>query len=66
MGTTHVMGKDRATARALLAACDRLGVDQAEVRTNAHGFDVPDEVADEAAPYLGAGAPEPPNDGEQF
>jgi hypothetical protein len=48
-GETYVPGKDRETARALLAACDERGVDQSVVRTVTGGFIVPNEVYDQYA-----------------
>lgn len=47
-GETFVAGKDQETARALLAACDEVGIDQAEVRTVNGGFIVPNAVWDAA------------------
>lgn len=46
VGETFVNGKDRGTARALLDACDRLGVTRQVVRSARGGFIVPDEVWD--------------------
>lgn len=63
-GQTFVWGKDRATARALLDACDRLGIDQHVVQTQEEGFVVPDAVADEAQSEIAAGAAPPP--GQEF
>lgn len=48
LGETFVQGKDRDTARRLLAACDTLGIDQQHVRTVTQGFVVPNEVWDTA------------------
>jgi hypothetical protein len=49
LGETFVAGKDQATARALLAACDTLGVQRWSVRTGARGFVVPNAVYDQYA-----------------
>ena len=46
-GQTYVHGKDPATARALLDACDRVGVDRTVPHATDSGFIVPDAVADE-------------------
>lgn len=46
IGETFVAGKDRDTARALLAAADDLGIDRMVVRTANGGFVVPDAVYD--------------------
>jgi len=48
IGQTYVPGKDTELARALLDACDRIGVDQHEVRATDEGFILPSEVWDEA------------------
>lgn len=45
---TFVNGKDRETARRLLAAAESLGLDSIVVRTARGGFIVPDEVWDAA------------------
>lgn len=60
VGQTFVWGKHRTTARALLAAADRLGLPHEVVRTDGGGFVVPDEVADEAGDDLLDGTPAPP------
>lgn len=52
VGETFVQGKTPQTARALLNACDELGVDRIEVRTITGGFIVPNAVYDTAAPAL--------------
>jgi hypothetical protein len=49
VGETFVAGKDQATARALLAACDAEGMQRWNVRTGAHGFVVPNAVYDRYA-----------------
>lgn len=50
VGETFVNGKNAETARALLSAAERVGLDPAlVVRTTQSGFIVPDEVADAAA-----------------
>lgn len=64
-GMTFVYGLTPEIARTLLAACDRLGIDQMHVRTVPDGFEVPDAVADEAADDLEAlagGADPAPDD----
>lgn len=48
VGETMVMGKDKATARALLAAARDLGLGTHVVRTVNLGFIVPDAVWDRA------------------
>lgn len=48
-GETYVNGKDAQTARDLLAAADRLGLDRGVVRTVQGGFVVPDPVWDDVA-----------------
>lgn len=46
-GEVFINGKDPETARALIAASNDVGLDPAlSVRTAAHGFIVPDAVAD--------------------
>lgn len=52
VGETFVQGKSPQTARALLNACDELGIDRHEVRTVTGGFIVPNAVYDHAAPAL--------------
>lgn len=47
IGETFVQGKDRETARALLDAADRLGVEHIEVKTVNRGFIVPNAVWDD-------------------
>ena len=49
VGETSVAGKDRETARALLAACRALDLPTWNVRTAARGFIVPDAVYDQYA-----------------
>jgi hypothetical protein len=49
VGETFVAGKDQATARALLDACDAEGMQRWNVRTGAHGFIVPNRVYDRYA-----------------
>jgi hypothetical protein len=58
MGEMYVSGRDGETARALLAAADRAGVDQHTVRTVEDGFIIPETVGDEyekglATEYVG-------------
>lgn len=48
VGETFVQGRDRDTARALLAAARELDLDTLVVRTTGHGFIVPNEVWDKA------------------
>lgn len=48
-GETFVEGRSPETARALLDACDRVGVPQETVRTSIAGYYVPDAVADALA-----------------
>lgn len=65
-GETFVWGSDRNTARALLGAAERLGLDPAySVHFVGNGFRVPDAVADEAAEELGAD-PVPDNPDSTF
>ena len=47
VGQTYVHGRNPETARALLLACDRLGVDRTVPAATDSGFIVPDAVADE-------------------
>ena len=49
VGETFVAGKTPETARALLAACDTLGMARFNVRTGARGFVVPNAVYDQYA-----------------
>lgn len=49
LGETFVAGRDKPTARALLAACDALGMQRWNVRTGARGFVVPNAVYDQYA-----------------
>src|SRR5678816_134215 len=49
MTYTNIDGRSRATAEALLAAADRVGVQPYEVRTTIRGYVVPDAVAAEYA-----------------
>ena len=56
LGETFVQGKDRDTARALLAAAEATGHDRSVVRTVAHGFIVPNPVYDHVlAEHAGTG-----------
>jgi hypothetical protein len=48
VGEVFVQGKTPEMAQQLLAACDTLGVDRAEVRTVTQGFVVPGAVWDQA------------------
>jgi hypothetical protein len=59
VGETFVLGNDKATVGAMLAAADRAGVSQRKVRMQQDGVIIPNEVADEA---FGVAAPsqEPP------
>ncbi|UQS95167.1 hypothetical protein Pam4_24 [Pseudanabaena phage Pam4] len=54
VGETFVQGKDQATARALLAAAEDLGIDPLAVRTVSRGFIVPNAVWDAAQETLRA------------
>lgn len=45
-GETFVWGRTREQAQELLAACDRIGVEQYRVRATDIGFIVPDPVWD--------------------
>lgn len=56
VGETFVLGTDKRTVGAMLAAADRAGVNQRLVRMQQDGLIVPNEVADEA---FGVAAPEP-------
>jgi hypothetical protein len=47
MTYTNIDGRSRATAEALLAAADKVGVERYEVRTTIRGYVVPDAVATE-------------------
>lgn len=58
MTYTNIDGRSRATAEALLAAADRVGVQPYEVRTTIRGYVVPDAVAAEYNRML-AGKTEP-------
>lgn len=49
LGETHVYGKTRDNAVALLDACKRLGVPREVVRATDSGFIVPNAVADEVS-----------------
>lgn len=53
-GQTFVQGKDQETARRLLDAAARVGVDVQEVRTVNGGFVVPDAVWDATQEQLAA------------
>lgn len=46
LGESFVQGKDRDTARGLLASADALGLSAQVVRAVAHGFIVPNDVHD--------------------
>lgn len=46
LGETFVQGKDRDTARALLAAAAELDLDPTVIRVVGHGFIVPNDVFD--------------------
>lgn len=58
MTYTNIDGRSRATAEALLAAADKVGVQPYEVRTTIRGYVVPDAVAAEYNRML-AGKTEP-------
>lgn len=47
VGEAFIYGRTRDNARAILAAANRVGVDQRAVRTTDTGFIVPASVADE-------------------
>lgn len=52
VGETFVWGLDKHTARALLAAAKRVGLDPLHVRTTQNGFIVPNVVAEAASDAL--------------
>ena len=65
IGETFVWGKDKHTARALLAAARETGFDATVVRTTQDGFIVPNQVA-EAAEVALHSEPMPDDPDQQF